>query len=296
MAIFLALLSEKHFNGYPVVAITTVHGNVDEPQVFINTQKFLNIAKTMKVPIYRGSNFSLVHDYPKEYFYGSDGLGDSDDFSEFEPIEAQSNHAAVALIELSKKYQGELILVTLGPLTNIALAVRLDPGFIDRLLQIYVAAGNIHSDGDNEPEFNANVDVEAYHVVLKNSRPEKVTLIPFSHLVLSHNISKEWRISTLGSIPTEIMRALNVFEQKSIDQSETWIALDPAVMAIALRETEIIAKTTLVANGIYMCENRGFNFNNFTAENEFNARTVLKMNQELYMNMLWDVFSAETIS
>ncbi|CAG5036494.1 unnamed protein product [Parnassius apollo] len=297
IAVYMALLNEKYFNGFPVIALTTTHGNVDEPQTFRNTQKFLGIADRNDVPIYRGSNFSLIYDIPSDHFFGFDGLGDSEtEFVDNKALKPQPEHAAIALIELSKKFEGELIVLALGALTNIALAIKLDPGFIGRLSQLYVAAGHIYSEEYKEPEFNALVDVESYKVVLQNSHYDKVTVIPFSQVLKSHNISAEWRTSVLGSIPTKIIKSLNVFEQKSIVTSKTWTLLDPVAMAIVLNETEMIEELTYVYNSIQICENRGININNFTATESINARLVYKVREEPYKKILIDIFSAELFS
>ncbi|CAH2069002.1 unnamed protein product, partial [Iphiclides podalirius] len=293
MAIFMALLYEKYFHGFPVIALTTTHGNVNETQVFINTQKFLGIANRKDVSIYRGCQYPLIKNIPSDYYFGVDGLGDSDsEFLDYEPIEAKPEHAAVALVELSKKFEGELIVVALGALTNIALAVKLDPDFINRLSQLYVAAGNVHDEEYNEPEFNAIMDVESYYVVLNNSRADLVTVIPFSQALKSHNVHRDWRMFTLGSIQTEIMRALNVFEQKSILMSEEWCLLDPIAMAIVLDEYHIAKETRRVHNSIDICEQRGMNINDFTT-NETNARLIYKITEEPYKKLLLDIFSAD---
>lgn len=64
---------------------------------------------------------------------------------------------------------------------------------------------------------------------------------------------QEWRVSILGSIPSELIRALNVFEQKSIVQSEEWCLLDPVAMAIVLNETQIIEEWRYTYNTIDLC-------------------------------------------
>lgn len=62
----------------------------------------------LQIPIYRGSKYSLVQGIESDYYFGMDGLGDSEtDFLEYESIEAQSSPAALALIEMSKKFEGK---------------------------------------------------------------------------------------------------------------------------------------------------------------------------------------------
>lgn len=58
---------------------------------------------------------------------------------------------------------------------------------------------------------------------------------------------------TLGSINTQIIKALNVFEQKSIVQSEYWSLLDPVAMAIVLDESQLVGESKHVYNSIKTC-------------------------------------------
>ncbi|CAG9782730.1 unnamed protein product [Diatraea saccharalis] len=86
-----------------VTAITTTHGNVQEPQTYENTQKILDVANRMDIPIYRGSKYPIIKDYPEDHYFGFDGLGDNN--GTYRSIKAQPAHAVFILIELSKKYK-----------------------------------------------------------------------------------------------------------------------------------------------------------------------------------------------
>ncbi|CAH0722918.1 unnamed protein product, partial [Brenthis ino] len=293
MAIFMGVLNEKYFQGPEIVAITTTHGNVDEKQAFNNTQRILTVADRRDIPIYRGSSSSLIRNYPSDNFFGYDGLGDTLK-EDFKPIAAQKDHAVFGLIEMSKKFKGELIIVTLGALTNIALAKKIDPDFMSRLSHLYIAAGHIYSDDFQEPEFNALRDVESYRIVLEKSDPEKTTVIPFSQILEYQNISKEWRQDILGSINTKIMRNQNIYETKSLNSSSSWSLLDPSAMAIALNEDLIVKDTLYSKNDIILCgEKRGVNTNDFTSTTDANCKVVYKVRKHEYKQFLYDLFSAE---
>ncbi|XP_050350330.1 uncharacterized protein LOC126773422 [Nymphalis io] len=293
MAIFMALLYEKYYDGPEVIALTTTFGNVDEDQSYNNSQRILTVADRKDVPIYRGSTRALIGEFPPDYFFGYDGLGDNNT-DIYEPIAAQKEHAVFGLIELSKKYSGELVIVTLGSLTNIAMAIRIDPSFMSRLSHIYVAAGHIYGDDFKEPEFNANMDVESYYIVTESGTSEKLTIIPFSQIRLYQKINKEWRIDVLGSIDTKIMRAQNNYERVSLSVSTNWCLLDPSAMAIALDETLIVQETRFSNNSIILCgDQRGVNTNDFTTTNDSNARVIYEVSKEPYKKMLYDLFSAE---
>ncbi|XP_073947966.1 uncharacterized protein [Choristoneura fumiferana] len=293
MAIFMALIYEQYFNGPKVIGLTTTHGNVDETQSFYNSQRLLDIAGRPEVPIYRGSNFSLVISVPSDFYFGHDGLGDND-HEEIKPIDAQPQHAALSFIELTNKYPGEITIVALGALTNIALAIRLDSTFISRLSHMYVAAGHVYSPEYSSPEYNAEQDAESYYVIAKNAYPEKITFVPFSQ-VDSLNVSKEWRQDVLGAIPTKIINSLNKFERISMNASDSlqWSLLDPIAMGIVLNKS-IVSDVKYSKNSIILCgDRRGINTNEFTIKEDANARLVNGVFKEEYQNLLFSIFSAE---
>ncbi|XP_022131210.2 uncharacterized protein C1683.06c-like [Pieris rapae] len=290
MAIFMALLNEKYFNGPNVVAITTVHGNVDEPQVFNNTQRILSIAGRRDIPIYRGSKTAIIKNALSDYYFGRDGLGDNET-TLFKPIEAQTDVAAIALINLSQKYQDALTIVTLGPLTNVALAIKLDPEIIARISQIYVAASYINSQGLNKIEFNIKMDVEAYYIMIENGSAEKVTIIPSTQVKQYLNLGKEWRRDVFGVINTDIVRSLNAFERISMGLTEDWRPLDPSAMAIVL-EPSLVLEKKLTNTSIFLCGKlRGRTTYNFKSKYP-NARVIISADKNVYQHFLIKIFSA----
>lgn len=291
IAITLSLLYEKYFNGPKVVALTTVHGNVNQSQATVNSARILDLSGRSDIPIYAGARRSLITSIQKDFFFGYDGLGDLG-YVHSGPVTVQNMYAAVGLIELSKKYEGNLIVLAIGPLTNIALAIRLDPDFIDRLAQLYVGAGHINSHEFPDPEFNAEMDSEAYYIVADSAKVDKVTFSPFSQVYTWFSIDKEWRMNVFGAIDTPIVQALNGFERISLANAYAWVLLDPAVTAIML-EPSIVTEFKNSSNGIILCEpGRSINTNDFTSY-EPNVRIFYSGDVERYKNFLIDVYSAE---
>ncbi|XP_060810305.1 uncharacterized protein LOC106141358 isoform X1 [Amyelois transitella] len=292
MAIFLALLYEKHYNGPQLVALTTGNGNTGEDNVYTNNQRILKVAKRQDVPIYRGSKNSLVTTPDVGFYYGHDGLGDTGE-TPSDLVPAQAENAVNALLRLSETYKDELSVITIGTLTNVALALKLDPGFIDRIGHLYVGAGLIHDEENNEPEFNAHMDVEAYHVVVQNAKPDKVTFMPFSQVKKHLNLSREWRENVLGVIDTDIMRHQNLYEQVSLKVSDRWQALDPAVVAAVVKQ-DLVDEYKYSKHGIILCgDKRGINTNQFVGKEEANARLIYSLRHEEYKQFLLDVFNAD---
>ncbi|XP_052753724.1 uncharacterized protein LOC113514760 isoform X3 [Galleria mellonella] len=292
MAIFLALLYQKHFNGPEVVALTTVRGNTAEHNVYTNNQRILKLINRQDVPIYRGINNSLFPTFGERNYYGTDGLGDTGE-SLIDPVPAQPQDAVTALIELSKKHEGNLIIVTTGPVTNIAMAIVLDPAFLGQLKHLYIAAGHIYSDIHPNAEFNAMADAEAYFMITQRSSPDKVTLIPFSQIRIHLNFTKEWRQDVLGAINTDIIKAQNKFEQVSMKKNVRWQALDPASVAIVVRP-DLVKEYKYSRNDINLCgENRGLNNNDLVNKEEANVRLVYSVKEDEYKEFLLDVFSKQ---
>ncbi|CAH1643203.1 unnamed protein product [Spodoptera littoralis] len=254
-AVTLSLLNEKYFDGPELVALTTTFGNVNLTQAIINSHRFLALCDREDIPIYSGAHKAFVSDMVSDNFYGMDGLGDTG-YEAPSTIEIEKNPAAVALIELSELYEGELIVVAIGPVTNIALAARLDPDFIGRLSQLYVGAGHVHSETHSEPEFNAAMDPEAYYIMADSAAADK-----------------DWRENVLGKIETPIMEALNMFERISFSKESSWTQLDPAVASIALHN-EIVDEFKYSNNSIILQgESRGINTNDFSSS-ELNTRLI----------------------
>jgi purine nucleosidase len=102
------------------------------------------------------------------FVHGADGFGDVGFAEPAHPVETE--HAALALIRLTRETPGELTLVALGPLTNLALAVRLDPTLPQRVKRLVVMGGAVTGHGNTgkiPAEFNIGFDPEAAHVVFE---------------------------------------------------------------------------------------------------------------------------------
>ncbi|UPG95052.1 nucleoside hydrolase [Luteibacter aegosomatissinici] len=152
-----------------VAALTVAAGNVGLKHTVRNARTLVDLVGAT-TPVFAGCPSPLVR-APEEdaaFVHGEDGFGDVG-FPE-PKHKAEAEHAALALIRLTNERPGELTLVALGPLTNLALAVRLDPSFPQRVKRLVIMGGAVTGHGNTgkvPAEFNIGFDPEAAHVVFE---------------------------------------------------------------------------------------------------------------------------------
>jgi purine nucleosidase len=162
----LALLYAAASPDAEIVAVTCVSGNVDAQQVAVNTLAVLELAGCGDVEVALGREVPLVRPLiTTPETHGPRGLG----YADLPPPTAtlSERHAVDLLIDEARRRPGELTLVTLGPLTNLAVAVLREPD-LPRLYRRYVLMGGAYrSPGNTAPttEWNINVDPDAAKVV-----------------------------------------------------------------------------------------------------------------------------------
>jgi purine nucleosidase len=162
----LALLYAAASDDAEIVAVTCVGGNIDARQVAENTLAVLELAGRADVEVALGREQPLVR--PLETTpetHGRRGLGYAELPSPSRPL--SDRHAADLLIDEARRRPGELTLVTLGPLTNLAVALLREPE-LPRLIGRYVLMGGAYrSPGNTAPttEWNIHVDPDAAKVV-----------------------------------------------------------------------------------------------------------------------------------
>lgn len=163
MAIFYALASPE----LDVVGLATVFGNAETSVCTDNALKLLEIAGRTDIPVARGVDEPLVVPYrgPVAFVHGSDGQGEV--FLPPPTTSALQINAAQFMVQTVHESPGEITLVAVGPLTNIATAMQLDPEFSSQLAGIVLMGGNAFVGGNASPAAEANVlnDPEAADIV-----------------------------------------------------------------------------------------------------------------------------------
>lgn len=168
MAILLAASAEDRLQ---IEALTTVNGNADIENVTLNAFTILDLCKkkagAKEILVYQGAKDPLERDAPQcESSHGNDGLGNVR--AERSKGRLQNEAAEDYLIRAARENPGELTLMPIGPLTNIALAVKKDPAFVSNIRDV-VIMGGAEFGGNMSPvgEFNFWHDPEAAEIVFQ---------------------------------------------------------------------------------------------------------------------------------
>lgn len=183
LALLLALQSPELY----VEAITTVSGNVDIDRATRNALTVLGLFPPERRPrVAKGAGRPLRGAlYTATHVHGDDGLGGvtrlclPDGQPRYPPAHDAlvSGHAVDCLLDLLRRFAGELTLIALGPLTNVASALRRDAALMRQLADLVIMGGAVSVPGNVTPvaEFNIYVDPEAAQIVFTSGLP--LTLI-----------------------------------------------------------------------------------------------------------------------
>ncbi|XP_078078999.1 nucleoside hydrolase-like [Mustelus asterias] len=154
-----------------ILGITCTHGNTKIENVCRNVLRVLKICQRTEIPVFRGAGYSLLGEQLNaDHYHGKDGLGDAPDPSAPGLEHIQAEHAVNALIRIATEKADQVSLVATGPLTNVALAFKMDPTFPSKLKHLYIMGGNMESRGNVTmcSEFNFAADPEAAYIVLNH--------------------------------------------------------------------------------------------------------------------------------
>jgi purine nucleosidase len=232
----VALIMALRAPGVRVAAITVVAGNVNVQQATRNALYTVELCGA-NVPVYSGTEKPLLRAYQNAtWFHGRDGLGDHNYPAPRRSAEKQ--HAVDAIIETIEANPG-LVLVTLGPLTNVALAVSRKQEIAAKVSRCVIMGGNPCCEGNVTPaaEYNIWVDPEAARIVFRSGLP--IELIGW-HLCRGEAVLNDKDIAHVESLNTKLAHFAiecnsHARAAYKIQTGEDGICLpDPVAMCLAL--------------------------------------------------------------
>jgi purine nucleosidase len=172
MAITLAM----QYSSFEIVGITTVFGNASVEHTTKNALRMVELSDK-KIPVYKGAEKPLripLAAFP-DFIHGKDGLGNS---NQPDPKTLrQTKPAAKFIVDITKAYPGQITILAIGALTNVAEAIKLDSDVIKNVREVVLIGGALHVPGNVSPVAEANIagDPDAADIVF--TAPWKVTMI-----------------------------------------------------------------------------------------------------------------------
>ncbi len=248
VAIMMALASPD----IVVEAITIVAGNVTVKQASINARYTLEVCNDIcntKIPVYEGCDRPWLREPARaDWFHGEDGFSNQNYSQPRRAAEAE--HAVTELIERFRKEPGQIELVTLGPLTNIATALSIEPNLAQWVKHCYVMGGAAATLGNITPaaEYNIWCDPESAQRVLQSGMPLTMIGWELSCNAAALDEQEIASIRALGTARAHMAIDTNKLALQALRnlQGQTGLALaDPVAMAVAI-EPEIVTEQAYV--------------------------------------------------
>lgn len=287
------MLAAKH-PVFDLRAITVTAGNHILEKTTQNALKVCSHLGIVNAPIAAGMSGPIIRKQViAEYVHGESGLGNVNLDAPF--IRIDPRNAVTLIIEILSKSDGDIIFVATGPLSNLAMAIRLAPQIIPKIKQIVLIGGSYEL-GNITPaaEFNIYADPEAAHVVFSCGRP--IVMIGLS---ITQKVLLQKEVATrIGSIDnkaatlfTEIMDFYTKTNQE-IFGNDVSPLYDPAAIAYLIDPAVFTTKPMYVE--IELKSEQSYGRTNCDFYGVLNKPANAEVATDLDSKRFWDVIE-ETI-
>lgn len=223
MAILLALGNPN----IDLLGVTTVGGNQSLEKVTYNARATLEMAHATNIPVHAGCDRPMIR--PLEVAAAVHGETGLDGVTLPEPTRPlDEGHAVNWIIDTIMSHEpGTITLVPTGPLTNIAMAVRMEPRIVSRVKEVVLMGGGYHvGNWSAVAEFNIKTDPEAAHVVFNEAWPITMVGLDLTHQALC-TPEAQAKIDAVGTPLAAFASGLMNFFRKAYQNNQDFI--DPPV-------------------------------------------------------------------
>ncbi|MCX8024769.1 MAG: nucleoside hydrolase [Thermanaerothrix sp.] len=242
----VAILMALRWPEVQVEGISIVAGNVPVELGSRNARYTVELCGA-EIPVYEGATQPLLREPVWAYFFhGADGMGEMN----YPPPqrEAAPKHGVLAMIEAFRRFPGEITLVTLGPLTNLALALRLAPDIVSLIPHVYIMGGAAATLGNITPaaEYNIWVDPEAAKIVFHSGLP--ITMVGWELCRGEANLNDE-EMGALRALANPLADFVLDCNRQALRVNREWLhepglpLPDPVAMAVAL-DPEVVGRAS----------------------------------------------------
>lgn len=281
----VAIALATHCNKLSIKLITTICGNLSVQNVTKNTLDLLQALKKKKIPVAIGENKPLEREKDNSIqAHGKKGLGGYKfPKLELEPIKM---NAVEKMYRVIKKSKEKVVIIALGPLTNIAKLLLTHPDSMDNIKYIIVSGGLLH-DNKSKPYLGFNImqDPEAAKYVLTSG--EKILICPSNHGHDAHLTPEE--IEEFSQINQTGKMFKEIFKKYKDRHVKVGAAMhDPcAVMYVAYPE---IFKKELMYVHIRFLRKEQTGVIDFDKTREHNMKVAIEINVKKCKKLFFDIF------
>lgn len=185
-------------------AITMVAGNIDFDQQVHNAFMTLSVAGRLgEIPVHLGCRRPIMRPWVSAENVHGDGVGGLR--MDLAGCAVEDEHGVDTLLRLTAEAPGEITVVAIGPLTNIAMAVIKDPSFVTNVGRLVIMGGSNNARGNITPaaEFNFYVDPEAARVVFEAGFAD-IVVIPWAPLTVRDAVFSRDQIAQIEALGTPL--------------------------------------------------------------------------------------------
>lgn len=230
-------------------AITMVAGNVGFDQQVRNAFLTMSVAGRLgAVPVHLGCRQPILRPWVSAENVHGDGVGGlSIDMTGLRP---DPEHAVDALIRLAAENAGELCIIAIGPLTNIALAAAKDRDFVGNVKALYIMGGSNNGRGNitAAAEFNFYVDPEAAKAVL--AAGFTTVIIPWDRLTLRDAVFDQQRLDGIAAIGTPLAEFFSTIVATTLDFDRS-VGIDGSTHPDSLTAAVLLHPELITASAPY---------------------------------------------
>lgn len=243
-------------NGKVPDLITTVFGNVGRDQA---TTNLLAVCAQLgvSIPVHRGADRPLTQPIiDAMHVHGHDGLGGAPRPAKQDLHTSDDGVTVLISTFRAAAANGEKVdILMIGPLTNLALALRLDPAIVDGIGTLTIMGGNVYGRGNTTPaaEFNIYADPEGAHVVL--TAGIETVVIPWEPC-LTHFMVGEKIDALFGSIPDSPLKQFSEALQRHARENgivrglpDRFLYVDPLAAAVVL-DPSMVSRSTVASSSV----------------------------------------------
>jgi purine nucleosidase len=272
-----------------IVAITTVAGNAEVEKTSVNALKVCEIAGLHDVPVARGAGQPLF----RERLTAPDIHGESGMDGPQLPAPSKQlveEHAVDLIIRKVLASDGDITLIPVGPLTNIAMAMIREPRIKSKIAEIVIMGGGMFGNTTPAAEFNIYVDAEAAKIVFESGVPITMMGLDLTHQALATPDVIKTLSAVNNKASTFVVELLQFFGKTYLekfgfphppihDACAVAYCIDPSVVETKRLRVDVETKGELTY-GMTLVDLYG------VTGREPNVNVALKLDQEKFWDMI----------